>query len=296
MKKALLLSILLLSAFSAFGAGYWWSNALGQLVSEKDSFSGTGWELKKEENASTLFLDGKEVWRKETLPDGERKVEGNLETRIYLYPDGRIKSKIEDDGVRKVEYNYNYSSSLTISSSTISVDGVVEERLEYITSPDGILLLVEKNGNPIYFSRDRMVVAEDGIVSSYLYEEKEESDTTWLDDGGYVENKEGGYRKYDGNGRLVEAKDEESTTTYTYSPEGALTSSLTLKAGKTIETTYVNSAPSVVVTRNENGDIEKKRVTLSDGTFEETRYLEGKPRYRYQPDKYGERIQAGRGR
>ena len=110
-----------------------------------------------------------------------------------------------------------------------------------------------------------------------------------------MENKEDGYRKYDGNGRLVEAKDEESTTTYTYSPEGALTSSLTLKAGKTIETTYVNSAPSVVVTRNENGDIEKKRVTLSDGTFEETRYLEGKPRYVFHLDKDGERILEARG-
>ncbi|MGN1163433.1 MAG: hypothetical protein ACI4S4_01365, partial [Candidatus Ornithospirochaeta sp.] len=194
-----------------------------------------------------------------------------------------------------IEYNYNYSQSLSISSSTVSIDSVVVERIGYKLSPDGILLLVEKNGNPIYFTEDKVVVVEDGEVETYLYAENGESDIEWLDDGGYVESTAAGYRKYDGNGRVVEAKENDTLTTYLYSEGGELLSSLSASGGKFVETKYNDSRPYSIETRSADGSVEKRRIALEDGTFEETRFLDGKPRYVFHIDRDGERILEARG-
>ena len=192
----------------------WSSNALGQLLEEKDSLSFAGWEREEKENLAILYFDGKEMWRKETLEDGERILEENVETRLFFSEDGRILRKTVDDGENFAEYNYNYSSSLSISSSTLSLDGVVVERVSYTLSPDGVLLSMEKDGNPIYFTQDRMVRSGEDGVESYLYSEDNDGDVEWLESGGYRENTPSGYKEYDGNGRLILSYENGISTCY----------------------------------------------------------------------------------
>ncbi|MGN1164023.1 MAG: hypothetical protein ACI4S4_04350, partial [Candidatus Ornithospirochaeta sp.] len=90
MKRASLTLVLLFFLSAATSAAVWTSNALGQPLEEKDSLSSAGWEREEEGNTVVLYLDGEEVWRRETLVDGERIVEGTTETRIFLSDDGRI--------------------------------------------------------------------------------------------------------------------------------------------------------------------------------------------------------------
>ena len=277
----------------------WNSNALGQKLSIKEAQDGIGWERVDSEGVSTLYYNGNVEKVRTEYPDGYEEKSREESIRYFFGEEGELVRKIikSEDGTE--EYNYFYSGSL-LSSFSRSVDSIVVENTEYIRTPDGVVLALIKNGNPMYFSTSAIYEMVDGSLETFTMEEEEEKrEKVWNDDGGYSENKkEDGVLftyTYDGNGRLVEKKSELSLITYSYSEDGSLKETQEENSEGRIKTEYKNGKLSAIYSYTSSLVLKSIRKPLSDGTYEETRYIDGVPRYIFHFDRDGERILEARG-
>ncbi|MCI7607373.1 MAG: hypothetical protein MSS69_11545 [Spirochaetales bacterium] len=277
----------------------WNSNALGQKLSEKESLEKIGWERVEEEGKITLYHNGIVEKTRTEFFDGYEENTEEENTRFFFDENGNLIRKIVTSLNGSEEYNYFYSDSL-LSSFTRSVDSVVVEKCEYLRTPEGVVLALIKNENPIYFTEDRVYEVIDGTLETFLFEEEEESsERVWGDDGSYKETKkENGETveySYDGNGRLVEKKGESFIITYSYDTSGSMSESTEENSDGTIKTEYVNGKVASISTYTTSSLLKSVRKPLSDGTYEETRYIDGVPRYVFHFDRDGERILEARG-
>lgn len=277
----------------------WNSNALGQKLSEKESLEKIGWERVEEEGKITLYHNGIVEKTRTEFFDGYEENTEEENTRFFFDENGNLIRKIVTSLNGSEEYNYFYSDSL-LSSFTRSVDSVVVEKCEYLRTPEGVVLALIKNENPIYFTEDRVYEVIDGTLETFLFEEEEESsERVWGDDGSYKETKkENGETveySYDGNGRLVEKKGESFIITYSYDTSGSMSESTEENSDGTIKTEYVNGKVASISTYTTSLLLKSVRKPLSDGTYEETRYIDGVPRYVFHFDRDGERILEARG-
>ena len=277
----------------------WNSNALGQKLSIKEAQDGIGWERVDSEGVSTLYYNGNVEKIRTEYPDGYEEKSGDESVRYFFGEEGELIRKIIKSVSGIEEYNYFYSGSL-LSSFSRSVDAIVVENTEYIRTPDGVVLALIKNGNPMYFSTSAIYEMVDGSLETFTMEEEEEKrEKVWNDDGGYSENKkEGGVLftySYDGNGRLVEKKSELSLITYSYSEDGSLKETQEENSEGRIKTEYKNGKLSAIYSYTSSLVLKSIRKPLSDGTYEETRYIDGVPRYIFHFDRDGERILEARG-
>ena len=132
-----------------------------------------------------------------------------------------------------------------------------------------------------------------------MKEEEEKSEKLWNDDGEYTEDKkEDGVvvtYSYDGNGRLVEKKCDIFRITYTYREDGSLKESLEENSEGKTKTEYINGKLSAIYSYTSSLVLKSIRKPLIDGTYEETRYIDGVPRYIFHFDRDGERILEARG-
>lgn len=277
----------------------WNSNALGQKLSIKEAQDGTGWERVDSEGVSTLYYNGDVEKIRTEYPDGYEEKSGDESVRYFFGEEGELIRKIIKRVSGIEEYNYFYSGSL-LSSFSRSVDSIVVENTEYIRTPDGVVLALIKNGNPMYFSTSAIYEMVDGSLETFTMEEEEEKrEKVWNDDGGYSENKkEDGVLftyTYDGNGRLVEKKSELSLITYSYSEDGSLKETQEENSEGKIKTEYINGKLSAIYSYTSSLVLKSIRKPLSDGTYEETRYIDGVPRYIFHFDRDGERILEARG-
>ncbi len=277
----------------------WNSNALGQKLSIKEAQDGIGWERVDSEGVSTLYYNGDVEKIRTEYPDGYEEKSGDESVRYFFGEEGELIRKIIKSVSGIEEYNYFYSGPL-LSSFSRSVDSVVVENTEYIRTPDGVVLALIKNGNPMYFSTSAIYEMVDGSLETFTMEEEEEKrEKVWNDDGGYSENKkEDGVLftyTYDGNGRLVEKKSELSLITYSYSEDGSLKETQEENSEGKIKTEYINGKLSAIYSYTSSLVLKSIRKPLSDGTYEETRYIDGVPRYIFHFDRDGERILEARG-
>ena len=299
MKKALLfLPFSLLFPALLFGS-VWNSNALGQKISTKERIEGVGWERVDEGDVSTLYYEGKVEKTRMTLKDGYEEKSESESLRIFINEEGHIVRKILESEKGSEEYNYFYSSSL-LSGYTYSLDGAVVETCEYLRTPDGVVLGLIKDKNPIFFSGDRVYEMVDGSLETFFIDEEEkERDIEWKEDGGYIEVKRenGGSVEYtyDGNGRLVSKESPDSLISYFYSSEGSLIKTREERKNEILETEYRDGKVYSTSIYDPSFLLKSVRVTLSDGTYEETRYIDGVKRYVFHLDNDGERILEARG-
>ena len=275
MKKALLfLPFSLLFPALLFGS-VWNSNALGQKISAKERIEGVGWERVDEGDVSTLYYEGKVEKTRMTLKDGYEEKSESESLRIFINEEGDIVRKILESEKGSEEYNYFYSSSL-LSGYTYSLDGAVVETCEYLRTPDGVVLGLVKDKNPIFFSGDRVYEMVDGSLETFFMDEEEkERDIEWKEDGGYIEVKRenGGSVEYtyDGNGRLVSKESPDSLISYFYSSEGSLIKTREERKNEILETEYRDGKVYSTSIYDPSFLLKSVRVTLSDGTYEETR-------------------------
>lgn len=299
MKKALLfLPFSLLFPALLFGS-VWNSNALGQKISAKERIEGVGWERVDEGDVSTLYYEGKVEKTRMTLKDGYEEKSESESLRIFINEEGDIVRKILESEKGSEEYNYFYSSSL-LSGYTYSLDGAVVETCEYLRTPDGVVLGLIKDKNPIFFSGDRVYEMVDGSLETFFMDEEEkERNIEWKEDGGYTEVKRenGGSVEYtyDGNGRLVSKEGPDSLISYFYNSEGSLIKTREERKDEIWETEYRDGKVYSTSIYDLSFLLKSVRVTLSDGTYEETRYIDGVKRYVFYLDKDGERILEARG-
>lgn len=299
MKKALLfLPFSLLFPALLFGS-VWNSNALGQKISAKERIEGVGWERVDEGDVSTLYYEGKVEKTRMTLKDGYEEKSETESLRIFINEEGDIVRKVLESEKGGEEYNYFYSSSL-LSGYTYSLDGAVVETCEYLRTPDGVVLGLVKDKNPIFFSSDRVYEMVDGSLETFFIDEEEkERDIEWKEDGGYIEVKRenGGSVEYtyDGNGRLVSKESPDSLISYFYNSEGSLIKTREERKDEILETEYRDGKVYSTSIYDLSFLLKSVRVTLSDGTYEETRYIDGVKRYVFYLDKDGERILEARG-
>lgn len=299
MKKALLfLPFSLLFPALLFGS-VWNSNALGQKISEKERIEGVGWERVDEGDVSTLYYEGKVEKTRMTLKDGYEEKSESESLRIFINEEGDIVRKVLESEKGSEEYNYFYSSSL-LSGYTYSLEGAVVETCEYLRTPDGVVLGLVKDKNPIFFSGDRVYETVDGSLETFFIDEEEkERNIEWKEDGGYIEVKRenGGSVEYtyDGNGRLVSKESPDSLISYFYNSEGSLIKTREERKDEIWETEYRDGKVYSTSIYDPSFLLKSVRVTLSDGTYEETRYIDGVKRYVFYLDKDGERILEARG-
>ncbi len=294
MKKALLfLPFSLLFPALLFGS-VWNSNALGQKISTKERIEGVGWERVDEGDVSTLYYEGKVEKTRMTLKDGYEEKSESESLRIFINEEGDIVRKVLESEKGSEEYNYFYSSSL-LSGYTYSLEGAVVETCEYLRTPDGVVLGLDKDKNPIFFSGDRVYEMVDGSLETFFIDEEEkERNIEWKEDGGYIEVKRenGGSVEYtyDGNGRLVSKESPDSLISFFYSSEGSLIKTREERKDEIWETEYRDGKVYSTSIYDPSFLLKSVRVTLSDGTYEETRYIDGVKRYVFHLDKDGERI------
>ena len=299
MKKALLfLPFSLLFPALLFGS-VWNSNALGQKISAKERIEGVGWERVDEGDVSTLYYEGKVEKTRMTLKDGYEEKSESESLRIFINEEGDIVRKVLESEKGSEEYNYFYSSYL-LSGYTYSLDGAVVETCEYLRTPDGVVLGLVKDKNPIFFSGDRVYEMVDGNLETFFMDEEEkERNIEWKEDGGYIEVKRenGGSVEYtyDGNGRLVSKESPDSLISYFYNSEGSLIKTREERKDEIWETEYRDGKVYSTSIYDPSFLLKSVRVTLSDGTYEETRYIDGVKRYVFHLDKDGERILEARG-
>ena len=299
MKKALLfLPFSLLFPALLFGS-VWNSNALGQKISEKERIEGVGWERVDEGDVSTLYYEGKVEKTRMTLKDGYEEKSESESLRIFINEEGDIVRKVLESEKGSEEYNFFYSSSL-LSGYTYSLDGAVVETCEYLRTPDGVVLGLIKDKNPIFFSGDRVYEMVDGSLETFFMDEEEkERNIEWKEDGGYIEVKRenGGSVEYtyDGNGRLMSKESPDSLISYFYNSEGSLIKTREERKDEILETEYRDGKVYSTSIYDLSFLLKSVRVTLSDGTYEEIRYIDDVQRYVFHLDKDGERNLEDRG-
>lgn len=278
--------LLLLFFLSPLYAVSYTSNELGQKKEETESLL-DGWVLTEEGNEKTLFHDGGIVQTTIETDSLITKKKGEREERIFLDGDGTITRRIIKDGKGEEEYNYIYKNGL-LSGYNYSLDGVLQERVDYITSDDGTLLYYSVNDDGVYISDSFFVHSDGGSVALSRFNGGEQGVRETLSDGGYRET-DGGYTLYyDSNGRLRKEESDQKTIDYTYASSGELEEKREEDENAIYITTY---GDEILYTRYDKSGVKLlERRTLENGEIEEKRFIDGAVRYIFIYDRDGRRI------
>lgn len=285
MKKTVLLLLLFLSLLP-ISASYYSSNELGQKKSLLSSFSKDGWVLEIEGNGEVLYKDGSEVKRKSTSGLVTKEIEGEREETVVRNENGLIERRIIEAGGRREEYNYFYSGTL-LSGYNYSLDSVLVERIEYITTEDGLLLYYSVKDKGVYITESYLVGDDGRKIALSLSPDEGETVTIESGDGGYTEIRGGVEYTYDNNGRLIKEKGG-TLIEYSYSSDGILSEKRETKDDGVYVTLY--GEMETLSFYSPDGAKISERTTRDDGSIEERRFINGRAEYVFIYDKDGRRL------
>lgn len=288
MKRAFVLLSILSIVLPLFSSWYS-SNELGQKKGSLESFSSLGWVLYEDDDTSLLYNNGNEIKRKEYTYSGWTEKSGDETETVFLSPDGRIERRVIENSSGKAEYNYFYAGSL-LSGYNYSLNGQLIENVEYTTTEKGELLYYRVLDEGVYLS-DNYFVIEDGDrieIGAFAINESE-GERVPTESGGYIEKKGESEYEYDTFGRLIREEKEGTRITYTYLDDGTLSGKREENKDGVYVTEYTLDG-DILSHYNTSGEKVTQRRTLSDGTIEETRYINNKPSYVFIYDRDGKRI------
>ena len=295
----LLLSILLiLSALPLPGAVYS-SNPIGQRLSLKDGMEGIGWELDVSEASSILYKDGVEESRTEHKDGLTIEISGGRTERTVFSPEGLVSERMVREGDDETLYSYFYADG-DLSSVSISENGTLVKRIEYILTPSGRISSMYSPEQSIV-GPDYFIYTLDGntIRLDYLGNgrvdktdlDNETSEYRLLDDGSWENTRIRGDERevltYDSSGRLIGRDNGKVLVSYSYSEEGALLSEIAESGNERTVTEYSGSGTRTI--RYRDDVIVTERMEHPD-SIEEIRYRDGKAEYRVIYDLDGKRI------
>lgn len=278
--------LILLSLMLPLYAVSYTSNELGQKKEETESLL-NGWVLTEEGNEKTLFHDGVIVQTTIETDSLITKKKGEREERIFLDGDGTVTRRIIKDENREEEYNYIYRNGL-LSGYNYSLDGVLQERVDYITSDDGTLLYYSVNDDGVYISDGFFVHSDGEAVALSRFSTRNQVVRETLPDGGYSETAGDYILYYDSNGRLGKEESDQKIIDYTYASSGELGEKREEDENGIYITTY---GDEILYTRYDKSGVKLlERRTLENGEIEEKRFIDGEVRYIFIYDRDGKRI------
>lgn len=277
---------MLLISIPVFGGAYA-SNALCQNLGEIPALTGSGYEYLAEDGVTTLFHDGEAIMEKTEFENGYTITRPESRETVLTGENGeRLSWTMERNGERET-HHYFYDDSGRLSSLSVSVNGEMKRRIDYLETPQGTLAATEGDlesyVSPSFYvytlegESIRFDYHENGMVtrSSSLEAPKE---YVISDDGLWIETEESGRKRtYDGDGRLI--RDEEGSIIREYSYDGEVLQTMTVTEGEnTFRTSYENGK---AVGRDEYsaGTLIKSRRFGNGDEIEEIRYKDGKPEY-----------------
>ncbi len=287
MKKALLFLSLLSFTLPLFSEWYS-SNELGQKKGEIDGLSSSGWVLYEDGENTILYHDGSEIKRKEYTPSGWMVRRGDETETVILSSDGRIERRIIENSLGRGEYNYFYSGFL-LSGYNYALNGTLVERVDYTTTTEGDLLYYKVLDEGVYLSDNYFVYDGGERLDIAVFEREETLERTKTESGGYSEMRGETLYEYDSDGRLIREENSSIKITYTYLDDGTLSQKREEKEDGVYVTAYTDGEEGVSY-YNRDGDKVYQRRTLSDGSVEETRFINNSARYVFIYDRDGRRI------
>lgn len=291
MKRASVI-LFLFTIILPLSASFYSSNALGQKKELIASLDQSGWVLETKENEEILYHDGNEVKRKTVSGRVTVLSEGGREETIIRNEEGLIERRIITEDGKKEEYNYFYSGSL-LTSYNYSLDSELVEKVEYITTDEGLLLYYRVKDRGVYITQRYFVDSSGRKVSILSSPGENEIITKETPDGGYIESSSGREYTYDKNGRIVKEKGGETLIEYSYNEDGTLEERKETTGERIIVTEY--GEREVISTYTTDGVKISERTERDDGTIEEKRYIDGEARYYFLYDRDGRRLmEAGR--
>ena len=275
-----------LISIPVFGGAYA-SNALCQNLGEIPALTGSGYEYLAEDGVTTLFHDGEAIMEKTEFENGYTITRPESRETVLVGENGeRLSWSMERNGERET-HHYFYDDSGRLSSLSVSVNGEIKRRIDYLETPQGTLAATEGDLES-YVSPSFYVYTLDGesirfdyhangmVTRSSSLEAPKEYEIS--DDGLWIETDENGRKRtYDGDGRLI--RDEEGSIIREYSYDGEVLQTMTVTEGEnTFRTSYENGK---AVGRDEYsaGTLIKSRRFGNGEEIEETRYKDGKPEY-----------------
>lgn len=277
---------MLLISIPVFGGAYA-SNALCQNLGEIPALTGSGYEYLAEDEVTTLFHDGEAIMEKTEFENGYTITRPESRETVLVGENGeRLSWSMERNGERET-HHYFYDDSGRLSSLSVSVNGEIKRRIDYLETPQGTLAATEGDLES-YVSPSFYVYTLDGesirfdyhangmVTRSSSLEAPKEYEIS--DDGLWIETDENGRKRtYDGDGRLI--RDEEGSIIREYSYDGEVLQTMTVTEGEnTFRTSYENGK---AVGRDEYsaGTLIKSRRFGNGDEIEEIRYKDGKPEY-----------------
>ncbi len=275
-----------LISIPVFGGAYA-SNALCQNLGEIPALTGSGYEYLAEDEVTTLFHDGEAIMEKTEFENGYTITRPESRETVLVGENGeRLSWSMERNGERET-HHYFYDDSGRLSSLSVSVNGEIKRRIDYLETPQGTLAATEGDLES-YVSPSFYVYTLDGesirfdyhangmVTRSSSLEAPKEYEIS--DDGLWIETDENGRKRtYDGDGRLI--RDEEGSIIREYSYDGEVLQTMTVTEGEnTFRTSYENGK---AVGRDEYsaGTLIKSRRFGNGDEIEEIRYKDGKPEY-----------------
>lgn len=283
--KRVLLTLLFSFFILPIFATYYVSSPIALKLGVTDSANGSEWVLSTNGNNETLYHNGQVVSSKVEEENKTIKRNGEREETLIYNSDGNIERKIIKEGGNTKEYNYLYSGSRLIGYN-YSENGLLIEKVEYVTTSNGRLLYYTDKDGGVYLTDSYYVYDSDERESVYTGVKKEEDYITIENsDGGYTEKTDISSKRYNGLGRLVEEINDGLFTLYSYNEDGSLKE----KREEKEDGIYIyRDNKTIFYTRD--GVLISEREENSDGTFVEIRYIDNVPRYKFIYDLDGKRI------
>lgn len=288
--------VLFLLAASSLSAAAFQSNALGQDLGPLESVSGAGYEGFAEDGKTTIYLDGDVIREREENDNGYTITEEERKEAVVLDEDGRRLSWSVETPERTETHQYFYEDG-RLSSVSVSIDGEMVRRIEYLETPGGTLAGTEGSLES-YIAPSFYVYSLDGDTIRYTYHDngmvtKEDSslppaEYETEESGNWIERRDGVTRTYSPDGLLISEESGSTLTEYLY--EDGIVSEVTVTEGdKRLVTSYSDGKVSRTDEYND-GVIQKTRTFLDNGDIEEIRYRNGEEEYLIVFEGDGERV------
>ena len=131
-----------LISIPVFGGAYA-SNALCQNLGEIPALTGSGYEYLAEDEVTTLFHDGEAIMEKTEFENGYTITRPESRETVLVGENGeRLSWSMERNGERET-HHYFYDDSGRLSSLSVSVNGEIKRRIDYLETPQGTLAATE---------------------------------------------------------------------------------------------------------------------------------------------------------
>lgn len=275
-----------LISIPVFGGAYA-SNALCQNLGEIPALTGSGYEYLAEDEVTTLFHDGEAIMEKTEFENGYTITRPESRETVLVGENGeRLSWSMERNGERET-HHYFYDDSGRLSSLSVSVNGEIKRRIDYLETPQGTLAATEGDLES-YVSPSFYVYTLDGesirfdyhangmVTRSSSLEAPKEYEIS--DDGLWIETDENGRKRtYDGDGRLI--RDEEGSIIREYSYDGEVLQTMTVTEGENVFRTSYENGKAVRTDEYSADTLIKSRRFGNGEEIEEIRYKDGKPEY-----------------